>query len=168
MRKIVFTLVGASLMSFNLGSYYYFELKDQGENIYSSSYTVEDLDSNYSAEVDIETYIDGGIYALLTRVKESKDENYLNAEIKTTGRFTNETHDTDIFRADDTRYLYKEKIGNARKLPIARKKTSVARKSSKLNSNIRLFEDENTISILSYRNGGQVLSYQKSELKQAY
>lgn len=165
MRKLILTIFGASLMLFNIGSYYYFELKDQGENIYSSNYKVEDLDSTYNAEVDIETYIDGGIYTLLTRVKESKGESYLNAEIKTTGKFTNETHDTDTFRANDTRYLYKEKKGDTRNLPIAKKKTSVARKSSKLNSNTRVFEDENTISILSYRNGGQVLSYRKSELK---
>lgn len=161
MNRAALICISSSLLIFSAATFFFFQNKDGDEHLYTSTYSVEDLDSDYHANVEVETFIEGGHFALITRLKEYNGANYSKAEIKTTGTFEHRAYNVDLLRAKDIRYLSRDREGSLSLFPITRKKTSVARRSSRLNDNIILYEDELNVVTLSYRNGGQILIFKK-------
>ncbi|NRF27954.1 hypothetical protein HRJ45_23515 [Vibrio coralliilyticus] len=141
-----------------------FKIKENDENFYTSSYTVESfLRKDYHANVMIDSYINNGKYVMLSYVKETDLYDNNTSEIQTSGIYTRSSYNKYLFTAKKIKMLFHEQSGTYKNFPITNSRISGARRKENYNTNIVIEELDDIVITISYRNGGQILAFLKNQ-----
>lgn len=131
------------------------------DNSYSSEYTVVREHDDYRAKVIIDTYINFGEYNLLSNISEFHGEHHSFAKIETKGNYYRVAPKVYNFQAKEIKYISTEQVGPPELFPILANRSDSQRRTSKYNRNIVLNNEGEIMTVLSYRNGGQILSFSR-------